>query len=121
MKQRGALQSQSFEDWLMEEQDRKVIDGLLDDIKKSSSSASSRASNAKLQTSYLEGLYLRVDDGPYLKHRAKLVRSDFIQHIDKGTHWIRQIRKQNRVNYDGSTYDPNANAVEQHSLAATAD
>ena len=81
----------------------------------SSSSASARASNAKLQTSYLEGLYLRVDEGPYLKHRAKLVRPDFIQHIDKGTHWIRQIRKQNRVNYDGSMYDPNANAAQQHS------
>ena len=59
----------------------------------------------KLATHFVEGLYLRVDEGPYLKYRAKLVRPDFIQHINEGgTHWTRQSARQNRVLH-GAAYD----------------
>ena len=42
-----------------------------------------------------EGVYLRYDDGDWLKGRAKLVRPSFIQSID--THWSRGPLKVNRL------------------------
>ena len=35
----------------------------------------------------VEGVYLRIDEGPYLKYRAKIVRGDFIQAIEDGGRW----------------------------------
>jgi len=42
-----------------------------------------------------EGLYLRFDDGDWLEQRAKLVRPDFIQSIER--HWIRGPLRLNRL------------------------
>jgi len=42
-----------------------------------------------------EGLYLRFDDGNWLAQRAKLVRPDFIQSIEK--HWSRGPLRVNRL------------------------
>ena len=43
----------------------------------------------------LEGLYLRLDEGDWLRQRAKLVRSDFTQAI--GEHWVRKGIVANQV------------------------
>ncbi|EFC42168.1 predicted protein [Naegleria gruberi] len=45
----------------------------------------------------IEGVYVRVDEGNYLKTRSKVVRSDFIQAID--THWSGQELVKNRVDF----------------------
>ena len=42
-----------------------------------------------------EGLYLRYDDGDWLGQRAKLVRSKFVQSIEK--HWTRSGIRPNRL------------------------
>ncbi|MDR3605620.1 MAG: RNA ligase family protein [Syntrophaceae bacterium] len=42
-----------------------------------------------------EGLYLRYDDGDWLGQRAKLVRSQFVQNIEK--HWTRGGIRPNRL------------------------
>ncbi len=46
---------------------------------------------------HLEGIYLREDQGDWLRLRAKLVRPDFAQSITK--HWSSRDIKVNRVNY----------------------
>jgi len=43
----------------------------------------------------MEGLYLRYDDGDWLRQRAKLVRSDFMQSIEQ--HWSREMFEVNRL------------------------
>ena len=45
----------------------------------------------------VEGLYLRVDDGPWLGRRSKIVRPDFVQSIEK--HWSSKIPVKNQVRY----------------------
>ncbi|KAI9031284.1 hypothetical protein DFJ74DRAFT_655222 [Hyaloraphidium curvatum] len=42
-----------------------------------------------------EGLYFRLDDGPLLVRRAKLVRPDFIQGIDE--HWTKKEFEKNSL------------------------
>lgn len=42
-----------------------------------------------------EGIYLRYDEGDWLEQRAKLVRPNFIQAIEK--HWSRSTIKPNRL------------------------
>lgn len=42
-----------------------------------------------------EGLYLRQDDGDWLRSRAKLVRPEFVQSI--GQHWTRQAFEKNSL------------------------
>lgn len=49
---------------------------------------------------YVEGVYLRIDDGdggPWLQLRAKLVRADFVQNINEGTHWTKTRTRLNKV------------------------
>ena len=49
---------------------------------------------------YVEGVYLRIDDeddGPWLQLRAKLVRADFVQHINEGEHWIKKTARMNKI------------------------
>ena len=43
----------------------------------------------------VEGLYVRADDGPALRARAKLVRREFTQAID--AHWSRQRLRKNAL------------------------
>ncbi|OQX38204.1 MAG: hypothetical protein B0D91_04745 [Oceanospirillales bacterium LUC14_002_19_P2] len=45
-------------------------------------------SPSRYGTTRLEGLYLRQDQGDWLKRRAKLVRCDFTQQIDE--HWTKK-------------------------------
>merc|ERR1711924_551919 len=48
---------------------------------------------------YVEGVYLRIDDGdggPWLQLRAKLVRADFVQNINEGTHWTKTRTRLNK-------------------------
>lgn len=42
-----------------------------------------------------EGLYFRIEDTQYLKHRAKYVRKDFSQSIE--THWTRKAVNKNQL------------------------
>lgn len=51
----------------------------------------------------LEGVYLRVDEEAtgWLRHRAKLVRPDFIQAIEQGSHWSTRMPKKNGVRFTG--------------------
>lgn len=50
----------------------------------------------------LEGIYIRVDDETtgFLKYRAKIVRSDFIQTVDDSSHWSTQVVVKNEVDYE---------------------
>lgn len=50
----------------------------------------------------LEGIYLRIDEGDYLKYRAKVVREDFIQQIEQ--HWSTKILEKNTIDFE-SLYD----------------
>ncbi len=43
----------------------------------------------------IEGIYLRYDDGAWLKKRAKLVRSEFVQSINE--HWRKKVIKTNSL------------------------
>jgi hypothetical protein len=53
----------------------------------------------------LEGIYIRVDDDAagFLKHRAKVVRSDFIQTVDDSGHWSTQVVVKNEIDYEWKT------------------
>jgi ATP-dependent RNA circularization protein (DNA/RNA ligase family) len=42
-----------------------------------------------------EGIYLRQDEGEFLKYRAKMVRKDFRQKIDE--HWSKKIVQYNKI------------------------
>jgi len=44
----------------------------------------------------VEGVYLRLEKGSYLKERAKLVRPDFLPHDDV-IHWSKQILVKNII------------------------
>jgi ATP-dependent RNA circularization protein (DNA/RNA ligase family) len=55
-------------------------------------------SKSSLTDQPAEGIYLRVDRGRWLEQRAKLVRGEFIQAIDK--HWSSSTIKPNRVSVD---------------------
>lgn len=46
----------------------------------------------------VEGLYIRIDDGDYLKERGKIVRPDFIQEIDE--HWTKKKLVKNVLSFD---------------------
>jgi len=48
----------------------------------------------------LEGIYIRVDEGPYLKYRAKIVRPDFIQTVDGSDHWSTKEVVKNTVDIE---------------------
>ncbi|KAL0483656.1 hypothetical protein AKO1_013913 [Acrasis kona] len=50
----------------------------------------------------LEGVYIRVDDdvNGCLLHRAKVVRSDFIQTVDDSSHWSTQVVVKNVVDFE---------------------
>ncbi|KAG2370836.1 hypothetical protein C9374_007145 [Naegleria lovaniensis] len=50
----------------------------------------------------IEGVYIRIDEGDYLKKRAKVVRSDFIQAID--THWSTMELVKNRIDFSLKKY-----------------
>lgn len=52
-------------------------------------------SESKLTNQPAEGIYLRVDEGLWLKQRAKLVRATFIQSIEK--HWSASTIRPNRL------------------------
>lgn len=45
----------------------------------------------------IEGIYLRADDGDWLKQRAKLVREEFTQAIE--THWSKMPLRPNTIRY----------------------
>lgn len=53
---------------------------------------------SQLSNNQAEGLYLRVDCGDWLVKRAKLVRSNFIQSVEK--HWSHSPIKPNKVRFD---------------------
>lgn len=53
-------------------------------------------SHSRISDQSAEGLYLRIDQGDWLLQRAKLVRSSFIQSIEK--HWSRSAIKPNQLN-----------------------
>ncbi|WNB75900.1 RNA ligase family protein [Methylomonas koyamae] len=55
----------------------------------------SLVSRSQLSSHPAEGIYLRFDQGDWLEQRAKLVRSNFIQEIEK--HWSRSTIKPNRL------------------------
>jgi atypical dual specificity phosphatase len=46
---------------------------------------------------YVEGVYLRVDDGDWLARRCKVVRPDFVQGITE--HWSKMVPVKNQVAY----------------------
>ena len=48
----------------------------------------------------MEGIYLRVDEGGFLKYRAKIVRHDFIQNIEDGGRWEKKQKVFQRCNKD---------------------
>lgn len=48
----------------------------------------------------LEGIYIRVDEGPFLKYRAKIVRPDFIQTVDGSDHWSTKEVVKNTVDIE---------------------
>jgi hypothetical protein len=50
------------------------------------------------QNNYNEGIYLRIDDGDYLKLRAKIVREEFIQQIS--THWSSKNIEKNIIDFE---------------------
>ncbi len=52
-----------------------------------------RTSEVGSQT--IEGIYIRRDQGPWLKGRAKMVRSEFTQAI--GDHWSKRRMERNRL------------------------
>lgn len=53
----------------------------------------------QLQTP-LEGIYIRIDEGQYLKTRAKVVRGDFIQTIEDSGHWSTQEVVKNQIDFE---------------------
>lgn len=50
---------------------------------------------SRFANSFVEGLYLRFDQGPALMARAKLVRTEFLQSLDE--HWSRQPLRRNSL------------------------
>ena len=58
--------------------------------------------NSKYYNGPLEGIYMRVDDGEYLVHRAKVVRPDFLEKSDDSEveHWSKKQLVKNVVKYD---------------------
>ncbi len=52
-------------------------------------------SQSKLTNQPAEGIYLRIDHGHWLEHRAKLVRPTFIQAVEQ--HWSSSAIKPNRL------------------------
>lgn len=52
-------------------------------------------SQSKLTDQPAEGIYLRIDHGDWLEHRAKLVRPAFIQAVEQ--HWSRSAIRPNRL------------------------
>jgi hypothetical protein len=43
----------------------------------------------------MEGIYLRLENGPWLAKRAKVVRADFVQDI--GDHWSKRPLIKNQL------------------------
>ncbi|GFI08789.1 MAG: RNA ligase family protein [Lachnospiraceae bacterium] len=52
---------------------------------------------SQYSSSYCEGIYLRQDEGEFLKYRAKLVREDFQQRIEE--HWSKKQIRHNKICY----------------------
>lgn len=52
-------------------------------------------SQSRLRDNTPEGLYLRFDKGDWLEQRAKLVRPEFLQSLEK--HWSRRNMRANRL------------------------
>eukprot|EP00475_Leptophrys_vorax_P015288 TRINITY_DN21663_c1_g1_i1.p1 TRINITY_DN21663_c1_g1~~TRINITY_DN21663_c1_g1_i1.p1 ORF type:complete len:715 (+),score=194.43 TRINITY_DN21663_c1_g1_i1:622-2766(+) len=51
-----------------------------------------------LHEGFVEGIYLRIEEGDYLSKRCKLVRPDFIQNIED--HWMKQTMVKNSIKFD---------------------
>jgi len=47
----------------------------------------------------VEGVYLRKDSGRWLEARCKIVRADFVQAINEGSHWMTQEVVKNVITY----------------------
>lgn len=60
-----------------------------------------------------EGIYLRQDQGEFLKYRAKLVRESFQQEIEM--HWSKKQIKYNKICY-GNFSKPNLDASSFHEV-----
>lgn len=60
--------------------------------------------NSKFYNGPLEGIYLRIDDGKWLKERAKVVRADFLHGAESSgsevEHWSKKQLVKNIVRYD---------------------
>lgn len=50
---------------------------------------------SRFGSSLCEGIYLRQDEGDFLKYRAKIVRKDFQQNID--IHWSKKEVRHNKI------------------------
>jgi hypothetical protein len=53
------------------------------------------ASPSRLGSPTLEGIYIRQDEGDWLRRRAKLVRAEFVQGIDE--HWMSRPLERNKL------------------------
>eukprot|EP01080_Neovahlkampfia_damariscottae_P003823 gene3823-6984_t len=51
----------------------------------------------------LEGIYLRIDEGDFLKQRCKIVREDFIQQIEQ--HWSTMEIEKNTIDFEAMYND----------------
>lgn len=58
-------------------------------------------SRSQFYSGPVEGIYIRVDDGLYLRDRAKIVRPDFLEKEDDGEveHWSKKSLVKNIVKY----------------------
>ena len=56
-------------------------------------------SKSKISREAAEGLYLRIEQGEWLLQRAKLVRPEFIQSVEK--HWSHSTIKPNKLSFEG--------------------
>ena len=52
---------------------------------------------SQLAEGNIEGIYCRIDDGPHLRIRGKIVRSEFMQQIEQP--WTHQTLVKNKVEY----------------------
>jgi hypothetical protein len=57
-----------------------------------------RRDNALDEDAPVEGVYLRIDEGDWLRDRCKIVRPDFIQGMDQ-QHWMTKSLVKNQVRY----------------------
>lgn len=53
--------------------------------------------SSRFREGFVEGVYIRKDNGQWLERRCKLVRPDFVQGIDE--HWTKKEMIKNRIKY----------------------